>query len=113
MLGLSILLSRRPDFKRKVCFMAEEKKVKRPSALKRDAQSARRNLKNRAYKAKVSTATRSLQEVVKQKNASLIPEKLNTVFSLMDKGVKTGVFKLNKASRVKSKLAQWVNTSAV
>lgn len=93
--------------------MAEEKKVKRPTALKRDAQSAERNLRNRSYKAKVSTATRALQEAVKQKNTSSIPEKLNTVFSLMDKGVKTGIFKLNKASRVKSKLSHWINASSV
>ncbi len=91
--------------------MAEQKKTKKTTALKREAQNIQRNAKNRSYKSKVSTAVRSLQEAVKQKQSSELPLKLNTVFSLMDKGVKTGIFKLNKASRVKSRLTQLVKTS--
>jgi len=83
-----------------------EKKVKqrKPSALKRDLQSKKRNLNNRAFKAKVSTALRSLQETVSQKDSTATKSKLNEVYSLMDKGVKKGIFKMNKANRVKSRL---------
>ena len=92
--------------------MAEEKKEngngkarqRRPSALKRDLQSQKRNLKNRAFKAKVNTAVRSFHETVSQKDSAATKSKLNDVYSLMDKGVKKGIFKSNKANRVKSRL---------
>lgn len=90
----------------------EEKKVKLPTALKRNAQNIQRNAHNRSYKAKVSTAVRSLQECVKKKESAEIPTKLSTVFSLMDKGVKTGIFKLNKASRVKARLTNLAKTAS-
>lgn len=90
--------------------MAEEKKEngkarqRRPSALKRDLQSQKRNLRNRAFKAKINTAVRSFHETISQKDSAAIKAKLNDVFSLMDKGVKKRIFKLNKANRVKSRL---------
>ena len=82
----------------------KKKAVRRPSALKRDLQSIRRNLINRSYKAKVSTAIRSLKEAVSQKETESLKTKLNQVVSLMDKGVKKGVYKANKANRVKSQM---------
>lgn len=82
----------------------DTKKVKRASALKRDEQSVKRNLRNRSFKAKVTTAVRSFQESVTQKDASATKTKLNSIYSLMDKGVKKGIYKLNKANRVKSRL---------
>jgi small subunit ribosomal protein S20 len=92
--------------------MAEEKKEngqkktkqRRPSALKRDLQSKKRNLNNRSFKAKVGSAVRSFQETVSQKDSAAAKSKLNDVYSLMDKGVKKGIFKMNKANRVKSRL---------
>jgi len=64
-------------------------------------QSAKKNLRNRSFKSKVSTAIHSLEHAVSQGEASTIKTKLSAVFSLMDKGVKTGIIKLNKAARVK------------
>ena len=83
-----------------------EKKAKqrKPSALKRDLQSKKRNLKNRSFKAKVNTAVRSLNESISQKDTAALKTKLSNVYSLMDKGVKKGIFKMNKANRVKSRL---------
>lgn len=80
-----------------------EKKARRPSAAKRDGQSLKRNMRNRSYKAEVSTAVRSLQDAITKKDAPSIPAKLNAVYSLMDKGVKKGIYKQNKASRVKAR----------
>ena len=114
-LKIAILLS---ILKRGKTLMAEEKKEngakngngekkgrqRRPSALKRDLQSKNRNLKNRAFKAKVNTVVRSLQETVSQKDTNATKAKLGDIYSLMDKGVKKGIFKLNKANRVKSRL---------
>lgn len=82
----------------------KEKKVKLPTALKRDIQHEKRRERNKAFKSQVKTAIRSLRETAPSE-ASIVAEKLNTVYSLMDKGVKRGVFKKNKASRTKSRLA--------
>jgi small subunit ribosomal protein S20 len=79
-------------FKSKGKLMANEKKDKQ----------VKRNLCNRAFKARVGSASRSLKEALSQKDAFSIQEKLNEVYSLMDKGVKKGVFKINKASRLKA-----------
>jgi small subunit ribosomal protein S20 len=92
--------------------MAEEKKdsgekkinQRKPSALKRNLQSKKRNLNNRSFKAKVNSAVRSFQESISQKDSATTKSKLNDVYSLMDKGVKKGIFKMNKANRVKSRL---------
>ncbi len=94
--------------------MAEEKevkKVKRPTAQKRDIQSEKRRLKNRSYKSSVRTAIRKLDENIAKKDKALIEEKLNSVYSILDKGVKLGVLKLNQVSRTKSRLA--ARTAAV
>lgn len=95
--------------------MAEEKKGKekagkqrRPSALKRDIQSEKRRIRNKSFKAKVHTTLRDFQNSLSAGNAK---EKLDEVFSLMDKGVKIGVFKINKASRVKSRMQALISKS--
>lgn len=81
------------------------KKVKRPSALKRDLQSEKRRLSNRIYKSRVRTAIRSFDEAAAKGDAAVTTAKLNEAYSILDKCVKTGVFTINKASRTKSRLA--------
>jgi small subunit ribosomal protein S20 len=88
--------------------MAQEKKAekkKRPTALKRDLQSEKRRLHNREQRARVNTAVRTLERAIATGDAASLKEKLSTVYSLMDKSVKTGLFKANKASRLKSRLS--------
>lgn len=89
--------------------MADDKKTngkraKKPTAQKRDEQSLRRNLRNRSFKSKVNTAVRGFEDLVTKKDSANIKAQLSSVYSLMDKGVKKGVFKANKANRVKSRL---------
>jgi small subunit ribosomal protein S20 len=88
---------------------AEKKKsegpTRQPSALKRDLQSEQRRLRNRSYRASVLTSIRSLESSLAQKEApEALKTKLNEIYSLMDKGVKRGVFKPQKAARTKSRL---------
>lgn len=83
----------------------EEKKTKRPTALKRDAQSEKRRLRNRIVKSQIRTAVRRFEEALAKKDGSLTQEQLKEVYSLMDKGVKKGVFKKNKGNRTKARLA--------
>lgn len=80
-------------------------KAKRPTAQKRDLQSERRRLRNKSFKSTVRTAIRNLDEALPKGDAALVQQKLNEVYSLMDKGVKRGVYKLNKASRTKARIA--------
>jgi small subunit ribosomal protein S20 len=89
--------------------MAEDKKVeakvKKPSALKRDLQSEKKRLRNRSYRASVLTSIRTLEGSLAQKDApEAVKTKLNAIYSLMDKGVKSGIFKPNKAARTKARL---------
>lgn len=88
--------------------MAEEEKKgkqRRPQAKKRDIQSAKRRQRNRAFKSKTSSAMRSFQALVTSKEGSA-KDQLKAIYSLMDKGVKTGIFKQNKANRIKSKFSR-------
>ncbi|MBU6384104.1 MAG: 30S ribosomal protein S20 [Verrucomicrobia bacterium] len=99
--------------------MAEEKKAeapkkeakkegvkRKPSALKRDQQSEKRRLRNRSYRATVLTSVRALENSLNQKESpEAIKSKLNLIYSLVDKGVKKGVYKPEKAARTKSRLS--------
>ncbi len=87
---------------------ADKKKAKtrQPSALKRDLQAEKRRLRNRSYRATVLTTIRSLESAIEKKESpEALKEKLNAIYRVMDKGVKHGVFKVQKAARTKSRLA--------
>jgi small subunit ribosomal protein S20 len=82
-----------------------KKKERIPQANKRDHQNAKKKFANRTFKSEVRTAIRSFEEAVTTKDNSKINSALSIVYSLMDKGVKRGIFKINKAGRTKSRLA--------
>jgi len=86
---------------------AGEKKTKSrvPSAKKRNIQSLRRQEHNSSFKASVKTAIRAFEQSVEKGDKNVMMQKLNAVYSLLDKGVKTNKFKINKASRTKSRLS--------
>lgn len=84
----------------------DEKKVKRPTPLKRDLQSEKRRVHNRAFKASIKTAIRSFESHLASDDFEGAKMRLNEVYSLLDKGVKTHVYKINKASRLKSQLTK-------
>lgn len=83
----------------------DAKKTKRPTPLKRDDQAKKRNARNKAYKAEVGTAIRSYKQTLEKGDAAESGKKLNAIYSLMDKGVKKGIVKANKADRTKSRLS--------
>lgn len=88
--------------------MAEEgkkdTKKKVPTALKRIKQDKKRHLHNRSFKSRVRTAIRAFESALTEKDKEKMQTALNSVYSLMDKGVKTGIYKKNKAARTKSRL---------
>ena len=84
---------------------ATKTKQKQPSALKRKHQSEKKRARNRSYKASVHTSIRSLESSLSKKEGEeALKTKLNIVYSLMDKGVKKGIFKPQKAARTKARL---------
>lgn len=83
-----------------------EGKTKQPSALKRDLQNEKKRLRNRSYRASVLTSVRALENSLSQKDApEVVKTKLDAIYSMMDKGVKRGVYPSQKAARTKSRLA--------
>ena len=87
--------------------MSDEKqakplKKKTPTAKKRDIQNDKKRLRSRAFKARVRTALNAFEKAAKEGGDA--KAELNAVYSMMDKGVKRGVYKLNRASRTKSKM---------
>ncbi len=88
----------------------QKKKVKISTANKRCKQNSKKNLINKSFKSKAKTAIKHYNEAIKAKEDSkVIKEKLSEVCSLMDKGVKRGIYKPNKANRFKSKFTTKAN----
>lgn len=89
--------------------MAKEGEAKKqprtPQAQKRQIQNEKKRLANRTFKSQVRTAVRRFEEAVTKKETNEIKDALSSVYGLMDKGVKLGIFKLNKAARTKSRMA--------
>jgi small subunit ribosomal protein S20 len=82
----------------------EAKKERRPQAEKRAIQSEKRRLINKSFKSSVRSAVRKFEEDLSKGDAALTKQNLSEVYSLMDKGVKRGVYKINNASRTKARL---------
>lgn len=87
--------------------MAQEakKKTKRPTAEKRIIQSDKRRMRNRIFKSRIKSAMKAFKAAVEAKDQGKITEELRSVYSLMDKGVKLGIYKKNKAARTKKQYA--------
>lgn len=82
----------------------EKGKVKRPTPLKRDQQSAKRNARNRAMKSRVRSAIRNYEDALKSGESSESKSKLHAVHSVLDKAAQKGILKKNTVSRTKSRL---------
>lgn len=87
-----------------------EKKQKRPTPAKRVLQDEKRESLRTSFHSKTKTAIRTFLQSLKLNEAKdVLQEKLKTVYSLMDKGVKKHVFKQNKAARIKGKMTEKLN----
>ena len=101
----SVVGPKRTKFRGTMAEKEVKKKVKKTTALKRDTQNIKKRADNRVFKSRVRTAVRRFEEAVTKNEQATIIESLNVVYALMDKGVKKGLYKLNMASRTKSRLA--------
>jgi small subunit ribosomal protein S20 len=87
---------------------AKKALVKTPTAIKREVQNEKGRIRNKAFRSQVSTAIKLCREA----DSSAVQTSLSVVYSLMDKGVKKGIFKKNKADRFKSRMTRRVTAKA-
>ncbi|WP_108623945.1 30S ribosomal protein S20 [Candidatus Similichlamydia epinepheli] len=80
-----------------------EKSKRRTSAEKRIIQAEKKRQLNRAAKSRVHTSVRALLSSIQSKSLETASSNLDRVFSLLDKGLKTGL------NRMKSKLSKRTN----
>ncbi len=85
-----------------------KKKVKRPTAEKRDIRNEKRRLINKAFKTRVRTTLRTFETALKQEDKGSLQTALQDVYSMMDRAVQRGLYKRNKAARIKARHAQKV-----
>ncbi|CCB90228.1 MAG: 30S ribosomal protein S20 [Simkania sp.] len=90
----------------------EAKKKKTPTAQKRIIQDTKKRAISRSFKSKVRTAINAFEKALSAGEKEMMQSALNTVYSLMDKGVKKGIYKQNKAARVKSQVSSLQQKSA-
>jgi len=79
------------------------------SAIKRNAQSQKRRLRNRTVKTRVRTAVKKIYLTEASGTASTIKVDMNSAQSLIDKASKKGVLHPRTAARKISRLAKRAN----
>ena len=84
----------------------EKAKEKRPTAAKRDLRNEKLRLINKSFKSNARTTMRVFEEAVKSGDKDKIQVALSSVYSIADKAVKRGIYKPNKAARVKERANQ-------
>ncbi len=80
------------------------------SGLKRRRQNEVRRLRNRAVRTRVRNAVKALRAAIASADAAAIKELLPRTVSVIDGGVRKGVFHRNTASRFKSHLTTQANS---
>jgi small subunit ribosomal protein S20 len=83
------------------------------SAKKRLRQSLVRRGRNRAAKSSIKTAIKRLQASVQAKEFDAARTQLTSIYKLLDQTASKGVIHVNKASRTKSRLTQYVKKASV
>lgn len=86
----------------------DKKKIKRPTAQKREIRNNKRRMINKSFKSQVRTTMRSFDDALKAQDNEQIQRALSTLYSAMDKGVKRNIYKRNKAARIKARATQRV-----
>ena len=89
----------------------KNKLEKRPTSQKRMLQNEKKRLRNKAARSEIKTAIKAVRQAClagdKEKKFSSLKE----MHSLVDKAANKGVFKRNKASRLKSRLTAFAHKS--
>jgi len=84
----------------------EKKAVRRSSAKKRQIQSEKKRIANKAVRSCIKTKVKAFRESASTQSLVTNEEKLREIYSLSDKAAKKKIFSRNKVSRIKSRLAK-------
>jgi small subunit ribosomal protein S20 len=79
------------------------------SAMKRDRQTAKRTVRNRANASQLRTALRNLRESLEKGDKAAASQTYRQTVSALDKAIQKGVVHENTASRYKSRLSARLN----
>ncbi len=82
----------------------ETKKVKRLTPQKRQDQNDKRRVQNKAMRSRFRSSVKAFLDSLKSGDKASQMTCFSEVSSLVDKGVNKGLYKKNKASRVKARL---------
>ena len=82
----------------------DAKKAKRPTAQKRQLQNDKCRVQNKAFRSRLRTSVKAFLDCLKTSDKQKQVACFSEISSLVDKGVNKGIYKKNKASRVKARL---------
>ena len=80
------------------------------SAKKRVLTNSKKAINNKVYTSSMKTAIKNVEKAVSEKNKENASKALTTAVKRIDKALKVGVIKTNKAARQKSRLTKKVNS---
>ncbi len=93
--------------------MADQKKRKKcPTSQKRVRQDQKKRAVNRSFKSRLRTAMSCFKKALDEQETEKVHLAKRAVYSLVDKGAKKGIYKKNKAARVKKSLTALQKQSA-
>ncbi|GLI53335.1 30S ribosomal protein S20 [Thermodesulfovibrio yellowstonii] len=85
-------------------------KKRSKSVLKRIRQDVKRRLRNQAWKTKIKTCIKKVEETIAQNNKDSIQAVLNEAIKVISKAASKGIIHKNTASRKISRLTKKANT---
>lgn len=85
-------------------------KKRSKSVLKRIRQDAKRRLRNQAWRTKIKTCIKKVEETIAQNNKDSIQAVLNEAIKVISKAASKGIIHKNTASRKISRLTKKANT---
>lgn len=88
-------------------------KKRSKSVLKRIRQDAKRRLRNQAWRTKIKTCIKKVEETITQNNKDSIQAILNEAIKVISKAASKGIIHKNTASRKISRLTKKVNTALI
>ena len=80
------------------------------SGIKRRRQNEVQRIRNRAVRTRIRNAVRALRTAISGGDATLVTQLLPRTVSIIDTGVRKGVFHRNTAGRYKSRLTTQAHT---
>lgn len=86
-------------------------KKRSKSVLKRIRQNEKRRLRNQAWKTRIKTSVKKVEEAISKKEKEVVQNLLNEAIKIISKAASKGIIHKNAASRKISRLMKKVNSA--